>query len=45
MKYNWEYKSLQEVCCVNYGTRVVQKKDKGTRYYVYGGGGCNIYGR
>ena len=39
MKEGWEYKKLDEVCYVEYGTRVVQKKDGGTIYPVYGGGG------
>ena len=42
MKEGWEYKTLEEVCNINYGTRVVQKKDKGTTYYVYGGGGATF---
>ena len=37
MKEGWEYKKLDEVCYVEYGTRVVQKKDGGTIYPVYGG--------
>lgn len=39
MKQNWTYKKLDEVCEINYGTRVVQKNDKGSTYFVYGGGG------
>lgn len=42
MKENWTYKKLGEVCEINYGTRVVQKKDKGSTYYVYGGGGATF---
>ena len=42
MKEGWTYKTLEEVCNINYGTRVVQKKDKGTTYYVYGGGGATF---
>ncbi len=42
MKENWTYKKLDEVCEINYGTRVVQKKDKGSTYYVYGGGGATF---
>lgn len=30
---------LDDVCNVEYGTRVVRKNDEGSRYYVYGGGG------
>lgn len=39
MKEGWEYKKLGDCCDVEYGTRVVQKKDGGTIYPVYGGGG------
>lgn len=42
MKEGWTYKRLEDVCSIDYGTRVVQKKDKGTRYYVYGGGGATF---
>ncbi len=42
MREGWTYKPLEEVCSINYGTRVVQKKDKGSTYYVYGGGGATF---
>lgn len=42
MKQGWEIKKLGEVCEINYGTRVVQKKDGGTMYPVYGGGGATF---
>ncbi len=42
MKNGWIYKKLGDICSVNYGTRVVQKKDKGSKYYVYGGGGATF---
>ena len=42
MREGWTYKTLEEVCKINYGTRVVQKKDSGTTYYVYGGGGATF---
>ena len=42
MKQGWEIKKLESVCNVNYGTRVVQKKDGGTLYPVYGGGGATF---
>ena len=42
MKEGWTYKKLDEVCNINYGTRVVQKKDQGSTYYVYGGGGATF---
>ncbi|MBQ0075405.1 MAG: restriction endonuclease subunit S [Prevotella sp.] len=39
MKQGWTYKKLNDCCEIEYGTRVVQKKDGGTVYPVYGGGG------
>ena len=42
MKQGWKIKKLESVCNVNYGTRVVQKKDGGTLYPVYGGGGATF---
>lgn len=39
MRKDWEYKKLGECTNIEYGTRVVQKKDGGTIYPVYGGGG------
>jgi len=42
MKEGWEVKKLGDVCEINYGTRVVQKKDGGTIYPVYGGGGATF---
>ena len=38
MKKDWTYKKLGEVAEIEYGTRVVQKKDGGSIYPVYGGG-------
>ena len=38
MKHNWTYKKLTDAATINYGTRVVQKRDGGTIYPVYGGG-------
>ncbi|WP_256646106.1 restriction endonuclease subunit S [Thermomonas paludicola] len=35
----WQVRQLGEVCQVDYGTRVVQRRDGGTIYPVYGGGG------
>ncbi len=34
---------IDALCHVEYGTRVVQKKDGGTIYPVYGGGGATFY--
>ena len=39
MRKGGEYKRLDECANIEYGTRVVQKKDSGTLYPVYGGGG------
>jgi type I restriction enzyme S subunit len=35
----WDTWALGEVCTVEYGTRVVRKRDGGSAYPVYGGGG------
>jgi restriction endonuclease S subunit len=35
--------SIENLCCVEYGTRVVRKKDAGTVYPVYGGGGETFF--
>jgi type I restriction enzyme S subunit len=43
MKQSWEIKRLDEVCEVEYGTRVVNKRDGGTIYPVYGGGGATFF--
>lgn len=49
MKVGWEMKKLDEICEIEYGTRVVQKRDGGKIYPVYGGGGAtfamDIYNR
>jgi type I restriction enzyme S subunit len=42
MTIGWEKRPLAEVCEVEYGTRVVQKKHGGTIYPVYGGGGATF---
>jgi type I restriction enzyme S subunit len=42
MKSNWEIKKIDDVCNVEYGTRVVRKRDGGTIYTVYGGGGATF---
>ena len=39
MREGWEYKKLEDCAEIEYGTRVVQKRDGGTIYPVYGGGG------
>lgn len=44
MKENlaWSSFSIEEVCEIEYGTRVTRKKDAGTIYPVYGGGGATF---
>ena len=42
MKQGWEIKRLDDACEVEYGTRVVNKRDGGTIYPVYGGGGATF---
>jgi len=37
-----QLKELDSVCNVEYGTRVVQKRDGGSAYPVYGGGGATF---
>lgn len=43
MKKGWEIKEIETICEINYGTRVVNKRDGGTIYPVYGGGGATFY--
>jgi len=43
MKKGWETKRIEELCAVEYGTRVVNKRDGGTIYPVYGGGGATFF--
>lgn len=43
MREDWENLPLDKACKVEYGTRVVKKKDEGTIYPVYGGGGATFY--
>ena len=49
MKQGWHSESIEDLCEVEYGTRVVRKRDAGTIYPVYGGGGAtfsmDIYNR
>ena len=42
MRNGWTTAKLGEVCEVEYGTRVVRKRDAGTTYPVYGGGGATF---
>lgn len=42
MRPGWKTMTLDEACFVDYGTRVVRKKDGGAIYPVYGGGGATF---
>lgn len=42
MKAGWVADKLEDCCLIEYGTRVVKKKDGGTIYPVYGGGGATF---
>ena len=39
----WCSDKLDTLCDVEYGTRVVRKRDGGTIYPVYGGGGATFF--
>ncbi len=43
LREGWETLKVEEACNVEYGTRVVRKKDGGTIYPVYGGGGATFF--
>jgi type I restriction enzyme S subunit len=43
MKEGWVIKKLDDACEVEYGTRVVRKRDGGSIYPVYGGGGATFF--
>ena len=43
MREGWEVKKLDDFCDVEYGTRVVRKRDGGTIFPVYGGGGATFF--
>ena len=43
MKIKWCSETLDSLANVEYGTRVVQKRDGGTIYPVYGGGGATFF--
>ncbi len=42
MTNGWFTNEIDNLCFVEYGTRVVQKKDGGTLFPVYGGGGATF---
>ncbi len=39
----WRTTTIDDACNVEYGTRVVQKRDGGSIYPVYGGGGATFF--
>ena len=39
----WHTTTIDDACNVEYGTRVVQKRDGGSIYPVYGGGGATFF--
>lgn len=43
MKVGWNSEILNSICEVEYGTRVVRKRDAGTIFPVYGGGGATFF--
>ena len=43
MRINWKAKKLDDACNVAYGTRVVNKRDGGSVFPVYGGGGATFF--
>ena len=34
---------MEQIASIDYGTRVVKKKDAGTKFPVYGGGGATFF--
>ena len=42
LREGWISTIVEESCEINYGTRVVRKRDAGTKYPVYGGGGATF---
>ena len=38
----WVHSTIDEACIIEYGTRVTRKRDAGTIYPVYGGGGATF---
>ena len=43
MSGDWVTAPLEDVCDIEYGTRVVKKRDAGILYPVYGGGGATFF--
>lgn len=43
MNNDWITYQIDKICNVEYGTRVVKRKDGGTIYPVYGGGGATFF--
>lgn len=42
MSQGWKHGTVDDFCHVQYGTRVVRKRDQGSTYPVYGGGGATF---
>ena len=43
MKQDWKSGLIEQICNVEYGTRVVRKRDAGSIYPTYGGGGATFF--
>ena len=43
MKQDWVSGTIEELCEIEYGTRVVKKRDAGSKYPTYGGGGATFF--
>jgi len=43
MKEGWTLGTIEQICNVEYGTRVVKKRDAGSIYPTYGGGGATFF--
>ena len=42
MNQGWTSNTLEQLCFIEYGTRVVKKRDAGSIYPTYGGGGATF---
>jgi type I restriction enzyme S subunit len=43
LRDEWNTTTIENACNIEYGTRVVRKRDGGTIYPVYGGGGATFF--
>jgi len=43
MKQDWAFGAIEQLCEIEYGTRVVRKRDAGSKYPTYGGGGATFF--